>query len=333
MRKLSVFKLFLLMVCTIFLIAACSRNSLKQTVSNGDNTTSNAHPTAVKVVKHAFGETKVPLNPQRVVVLNYPELDHALGLGVKPVGGPSVEDVPLHLRDKLKGIENIGTPDGVSLEKILTLKPDLILSNERSAKPIYQMLSGIAPTVVGIANSGEWKQDLKLFATALNQTEQAEKFMENYYARLNELQAQMGKKPEQIEVSVVRISPENITLYLEDSFCGTILQDAGLQRPPAQDLDTSILARKDRSVSVSISSELLHQADGDVMFLWGWSDDADSRQALQQLKANPLWSKLNVVQQSKVYQVPDYWIGSGPLAANAVIEDLFKYLVLSHRSD
>jgi iron complex transport system substrate-binding protein len=40
-----------------------------------------------------------------------------------------------------------------------------------------------------------------------------------------------------------------------------------------------------------------------------------------------LWQQLNAVKQGKVYQVPDYWIGYGPLAANAVIDDLYKYIL------
>lgn len=50
---------------------------------------------------------------------------------------------------------------------------------------------------------------------------------------------------------------------------------------------------------------------------------------LQQLimKTNPLWQKLKAVQNNRVYLVPDYWIGSGILAANAIVDDLYKYLL------
>ncbi|PSB23096.1 iron-siderophore ABC transporter substrate-binding protein, partial [filamentous cyanobacterium CCP2] len=46
----------------------------------------------------------------------------------------------------------------------------------------------------------------------------------------------------------------------------------------------------------------------------------------------PLWSTLSAVQQGRVYEVPGYWIGDGPIAANAVIDDLFKYLVETPQS-
>ena len=41
-------------------------------------------------VEHAMGVTEVPVDPQRVVVLDTGELDSALALGVVPVGAVSI---------------------------------------------------------------------------------------------------------------------------------------------------------------------------------------------------------------------------------------------------
>ncbi|MHC5733102.1 MAG: iron-siderophore ABC transporter substrate-binding protein, partial [Nostoc sp.] len=53
----------------------------------------------------------------------------------------------------------------------------------------------------------------------------------------------------------------------------------------------------------------------------------DLHPMLEQLKAEPLWSKLKVVQQKKVHNVGFYWVQYGPLAANRMIDDLERYLV------
>jgi len=169
-------------------------------------------------------------------------------------------------------------------------------------------------------------------AQMLQKTEVAEQVMSDYDRRLEEFKQQMGEHLERTEVSVVRIYPSHINLYLKDSFCGTVLQDAGLQRPEAQNIAASeAKARFDNEIQVTVSRELLHQADGDVMFIWTGENTADANQKAQQklaeLKSDPLWQGLKAVQQNKVYQVPSYWIGSGTIAANAVIDDLFKYLI------
>jgi iron complex transport system substrate-binding protein len=48
---------------------------------------------------------------------------------------------------------------------------------------------------------------------------------------------------------------------------------------------------------------------------------------LKELQNDPLWSCLEAVQQDQVYPVGSHWIISGSLAAQAMIDDLFKYLV------
>ena len=72
-------------------------------------------------------------------------------------------------------------------------------------------------------------------------------------------------------------------------------------------------------------------ADGDVIFVWAgdWQGEnvLQAQTAWQQLKADPLWSKLDAVQQGKVYDVPGYWLSVGPISANLILDDLFKYLV------
>jgi len=63
-----------------------------------------------------------------------------------------------------------------------------------------------------------------------------------------------------------------------------------------------------------------------AMFLWIYGAGGEES-ALAELKAQPLWSKLDVVQRDRVYEVPEYWIGSSPISANLILDDLFKYLV------
>ncbi len=111
-----------------------------------------------------------------------------------------------------------------------------------------------------------------------------------------------------------------------------VLQDVGLARPAAQDIGATEAERRfDNPIQTSISRELLSQAGGDVIFIWTGENTPEGNQQaasqLQTLQQDPLWQKLTAVQAKRVSQVPNYWIGSGPIAANAVLDDLFKYLI------
>lgn len=134
------------------------------------------------------------------------------------------------------------------------------------------------------------------------------------------------------QVSVARIYPDVINLYFRDSFPGTILQDAGLARPQAQNISASEAQRLYQNpIQASISLERLDQADGDALFVWTAENTAEANQTAQkkliELRADPLWQRLQAVQKDRIFLVPSYWIGSGPLAADAIVDDLFKYLL------
>lgn len=315
----------LLLVLTIGLVSACGVFSHSPIVSTN-------RPSDCRMVQHAAGDTCVPLQPQRVVALDSLSLEYLLALGIQPVGAVLSDAFVSQLHSDLTGITDIGNAEEPSLEKILALQPDLILGGDFH-QTVYTQSSQIAPTVLyAFEHSGQWKSVFMSIAQMLQKTTVAEQVMKDYDARLDQFRRQMGDRLEELHVSVVRIYPDRINLYLKDAFCGVILQDAGLRRPDPQNISASEAeVRFGNPIQVSISQESLAQADADVMFLWTGENTVEANQQAQQqltdLKQSPLWQQLRVVQQNTIYQVPGYWIGSGPIAARAVIDDLFKYLI------
>ncbi|MBE7385480.1 MAG: iron-siderophore ABC transporter substrate-binding protein [Leptolyngbya sp. SIO1E4] len=310
----------LLLLLALVTVSACNSTAPNQNQPiNPQTDISNC-----RGVQHALGETCVPINPQRVIVLAG-GLDTVLSLGVKPIGSTHIDTNRwYYLEDRLEGIESLGNPRSPNLEAITALKPDLILGFEATDKENYVLLSQIAPTVIAeIQGSGDWKKMLNKYAEALGKTEKAKQIMTDYQARIEEFQTQMGDRLSQTEVSILHVEPQ-LEIYLEDSFPATVVADAGLPRPSDQTSTES-------TFTMNISKELLHKADGDIIFVWtsGRNEDLteDVQAALEELKADPLWSQLNAVQQGQVYDVPGYWLGMGPISANLVLGDLFKYLV------
>ncbi|NEO27075.1 MAG: iron-siderophore ABC transporter substrate-binding protein [Kamptonema sp. SIO4C4] len=271
-----------------------------------------------RIIEHAQGETAVPVKPERVVALDNIALDSTLAVGVKPMAAlynENTKQFPVHLRDRLEGVEKLAA-NRQNLEAIATLNPDLILGG-KNVEQVYQHLSKIAPTLL-LAESGnaEWKEQLQLTAKALGQPEKGEAVLQQYRQRLAEFQAALEAEGKSPEVSVVRIFRDRIRLYQRGSFSGKIIEEAGLSRPPSQD---------ENRLWREVSRENIEAADGDIIFVWSLGNEAE--QALTRLQNDPLWSKLDAVQNGQVYEVPGYWIGSGPIAANAVLDDLFTYVI------
>jgi iron complex transport system substrate-binding protein len=316
----SLRKVSSLLLGLLLLLAGCSGS--KPADQNGQPVA----PAPDRVVKHAMGETKVPANVKRVVVLDTGELDIVLALGIKPVGAviPQAEsEFPNYLKGKVDGIERVGTISEPNLETIAALRPDLILTNTLRHEKIYDKLSKIAPTVVGV-RPNFWKDNLKLYAEALGKTPEAQKWITDYNQRLVEFKQKMGDNLGKTKVSIIRSMPDHARIYLGNSFSGGVLKDAGVPRPATQDKSSEDPAQ---FVFAKVTEEQIPDMDGDVIFaLYYGREKGDS---LARLFKSPLWSQLNAVKQNKVIEVDDgHWgLGLGPIAANRIVDDLFKYLV------
>ncbi len=280
-----------------------------------------------RTIEHSMGKTCVPKNPQRLASLNPGALGNAISLGFKPVASVFEYDnrFPDYLKGKTEGIESLGGWGQPSIERIALSKPDVIIGWQHNNKSIYPQLSTIAPTVLydwtgGNAKQDNWKQYFNFIAEVLNKKKVAEPIWQNYHQRIKQLKTALGERYKNKTISFVFFCCGGILSETENSFLGSVLNDAGLERPPSQ--------RYNPSGGVTFSEENLDMADGDVMFVAVYGGHETGERDLSILQKKPLWKKLKAVQQNRVYYVdPTIWRGRTPLAADAIINDLFKYLV------
>lgn len=299
-----------LLFAALFFLAGCGG------APDGEGGGGDAESGDTRVVEDARGRVTVPAEPERVVVLDRFPLDSALAVGVRPVGVPNPSNLPEYLADRVGEAENIGDEYAPSLERIAALKPDLIVGSVYSAEGNYEKLKEIAPTVlVDDGDSGWWKEIHAEVAAALGREDAGKKEMEEYRGRTEEFRRKMGDD-DLPEVSVVRPREDGIRLYGKTYFSGVVLEDVGLPRPPAQDVE--------EKEPLDLSKEFIRRADGDVVFVWSY--DPVEREELEKIEADPLWNRLGAVREGRVYEVGDHWYGGGPLAADAMLDDLFEHL-------
>ncbi|MCC5601443.1 iron-siderophore ABC transporter substrate-binding protein [Nostoc favosum] len=330
MKKVSrAIIIYILAILTTFLFSACNQK-LAKNISNLDEL---SHTTDCRIIPHLMGETCVPQNPQRIITLHPATLGNLLSLGVKPIGsttGYQESEFPKHLESKIDGIESVGDVTQPNLEKILQLKPDLII-NLSDDKSIYPLLSKIAPTVqTGWEGPRQWKEHFSFVAKVLGREDAYQQAWNRYYQRIQELKIALGvgaaspkeNRYQNKKFSYVYLQTSNSSIFiseLKNIFAGSILNDVGLQRTKSQDVFTP-------KGYLFIPEEELSQIDGDVIFIGIYGDDDEK--SLKELKQKPLWKTLKAVQQNHVYLVKlSIWRESNLLAADAVIDDLYKYLV------
>jgi iron complex transport system substrate-binding protein len=309
-------KLIPLIVLSFILVTGCNQSGIQRT----DTLTENIEDSAkCRVIQHDLGEACIPIYPQRIVVLDeYYLLDNTLTLGVKPVGfAPCFICIPPSTRELVADTPNVGDIANPSLEKILSLKPDLILGLTWQATS-YPLLSRIAPTVMIDPEVRGFRETIEYVAEVLNKSDRVEEILANYDGQIQNFRQQLGEKLKVKTVSIIYLpgSGNFVVHKPELTTYGQIMSDAGIQ---------FISAYKDLKIDGynTLSIETLPDWDADFLFVLAtYERDSESLKSLSFLK-QPLWSTLKAVQNEQVYAVS--WDVSGPTTANQLIDELYTY--------
>jgi len=135
-------------------------------------------------IEHAFGETTIEAEPQRVVSIGFAEHDVILALGVTPIAvrdwyGDQPYATWPWAQDELGDAQPEVLPSTeLNFEQIAALEPDLILGiSSGMSDSDYATLSEIAPTVTRLdaenAFGIPWRDQLELTGRALGRSEEA----------------------------------------------------------------------------------------------------------------------------------------------------------------
>ena len=268
-----------------------------------------------RTITHARGTTRLERKPERVVVLDTGEIDAALALGTVPVGTVSPNGtIPSYLQPQLTGSTNVGSLDGLRLEAIAALQPDLILGSQLRVDDVYDELSAIAPTVLSIRPGYPWKENLLLAGAALGEETRATELLNDYQRRADAIRAGLTDPP---TISLLRFMPERIRLYGNLSMIGVVLRDVGLPRPANQDIE---------ELAAEISTERISEADADWVFYSSYGPQEGTAEG--SVVGSELWKRLPAVQRGTALPVDDevWFLGLGPTGVNLVLDDLQEIL-------
>lgn len=319
-RFYSYLQLSILIAVSLLIATACHSYSTTSLLEQ------NLSTSQCKLIKHELGETCVPVNPQRIIATDQVSLEALMALGLKPIGVPDpafVASKASFLKDKMVGVTYIGKEHQFNLEKILNLHPDLIIGLYGVTSESYPLFSQIAPTVQLEYVHAEWQETLQNIGELLGKSEQAKKLLADYKQRVKKLQNALDNRLNKLEVSISRFHgqaqlPEFRSQF---SFPGSVLQEVGLAMPDPQ---RQLIQTPDDTI-VKLSLERIDLLDADVLFV---AVDPGARELFQKYQNTRLWRTMNVVQNQRVYSVDSsYWIFGNILSANAILDDLFKYLL------
>lgn len=272
------------------------------------------------MIEHAMGQTEVPDNPQRVIVLTNEGTEALLAIGITPIGAAQSwlgDPWYPHIAEAMADATNLGKESAINLELVAALQPDLILANKQRHEEIYPQLSAIAPTVISERLRGDWRKNFELYAKAVGRSEEGAAALAEFEANVAALSDKLGDFKNE-KVSVIRFLPTQIRIYQLDSFSGFILREVGFDRPANQNVE---------EFAIRTGKESIPDMDGDRIFHFTWeTGDGKGFAAREDAMSDPLWQTLDAVKAGRVYEVSDpIWnTAGGILAANLMLKDIAR---------
>ena len=256
---------------------------------------------AITVTDSTGAKVHIPAEPKRIVFLNASNLEIFASIGGKAVGRPTSNSYPEDIKASLQGIPEVGMIHAPNLEKIMSLKPDLVVGTD---VPFHVMLrkplemAGV-PLYLNMINSYEdvlkSVDDFGRFAGKEKEAAAKRAQIEKDYAELTQ-DVQPGKGP---KVLIIFGAPDSFNMSTKKSFAGDLAERLG-----GMNIANKADNVKDSSY-IPLSMEFVAKENPDIVMLITMGGSTEILEKLRKdMRDNVIWHDVNAVKNNKVYQLP-----------------------------
>ena len=271
---------------------------------------------ATRTVDTERGPVEVPVEPQRVVVLNGALAGYLYDLDV-PVAAadPRVLGVSGRKGDfpeswagdaEQQGTRMVPTGQSVNAEFIASVDPDLIIGGgqgftAQQSVDAYDQLSDIAPTVLVPAEVTGWQEQLNLIADVVNRTDEVGELVGAYEDRVQQVSAEITVPQDEVGY-FLSASSNQPQMILPNAALPTLLAELGF-RADDQVLTKAGDPELDGGSAdwFGFSAELLTEVvDQRVVFVVPLS----GARSAAELAEDPMYAQLPAFADKKVYELP-----------------------------
>ncbi|MCM3761376.1 iron-hydroxamate ABC transporter substrate-binding protein [Alkalihalobacillus oceani] len=310
----------LAVLLALLILAGCGATGAGEAEQNA---TTSAEPAAeeTRTYESAKGVIELPANPERVVVIDQDYVGDVLATGLTPIGASGwVFDTPYY-QDFLKGVESVGDKTTISLEKVASLTPDLILTfNEE----LYDSLTKIAPTVLLPYGQLDYRERLLEIGTILNRSQQAEQWLAAFDETVNKKKQELSAVIDKNEtVVILEITEKELFLFGTSYGRGgeLLYNELGLRAPDK--VEEVAFADGWAGITLEVLPEYLAEAD---YILLGVRELGEENK--KEIQDSPLWQDLPAVQAGRVmeYELDSFYF-QDPIALEQQLEEIAVFLL------
>lgn len=291
-------------------LTGCSTGSTDSSASDSEPTaTSSVDADAFPVtIEHALGETTIEEEPTRVVSVGYAEADYPLSLGVVPVGADKIEyagnendssdwfDEALAEIDGAEQPTRFSTADGVPVDQIVKLEPDLVTATQSGmTQEEYDKLTEAGIPVVAYPEAPyntTWQESLEMVGQALGRTELAAELKTETEQVIADTAAEFPQlEGKTFTFAGPNADPSSFYVYTSMDNRPRLLVELGMVNSPIVEERS-----EPGQFLFNVSAERTEQLDADVFLTY-----ATSEENVQELADNPLFQQIPAVADNRWY--------------------------------
>lgn len=331
-RSIRVLVTLILIMTLVISVVACSKPAKKKEEPKQENKQEKKEePKKESKAKEEVKEieitsqgktTKVKINPKRVVSIELSAIDtiDALGKGDVIVGMPKATAVNYLKKffDNTK-VENVGSLKESDMEKINSLKPDLIILGRRQIKQ-FDEYAKIAPTVIIAIDQKKpymesLKENVQMLGKIFNSEAKAKELLEGFDKRVKALNEKSKGK-----TALVTIATKNNLNVLGPKSRGSIISN---------EIGFNNLGKVDSTHGDNVSFEFIVKKNPEYLFVLDRDTaiNAKGSKTAQEVVENELIKGTNAYKNKKiVYLTPDVWYlaEGGVSSTDIMLKDLEK---------
>ncbi|WP_232698076.1 ABC transporter substrate-binding protein [Brevibacillus daliensis] len=311
---------WLFILCLMFLLAACASEGASSNSTNvrKEEQTVEQDTNKTRIISTVTGDVEIPTHPERVIV-DW-DLGHVLALGVEPVGtSKTILDFGRFLEPYITDrTEDIGQDGQVSVEKMLALNPDLIITWDPK---MVEQYSKIAPTVVfDTGNYNSIHEEITAMGEILNKQKEAEEWLTSFDKRVAVAKAKIKEAiPEGATFSIIDVVTTKSTIVVGEAGergGDALYQILGVTPHPL--VKSEIIDKGEQRLDVSW--EKVDDFAGDYIFMITKGEGSKP-------ELPSVWNSLDAVKKQHVYELNiKKYFTSDPLSALLQAEEMAEML-------
>lgn len=293
----AVYITFFALLSILFLIG-CSSNTEESAIQNvGDKN-------AIKIIDHAERTLFFSKPPERIVSLVQADMEIIHALGGSIVGRPTVqgEIIP----KELSNVTEVGNVHDIDFEKVVSLKPDLVIGNAGiNIKDVASLEALGLQVILTKGNSFEANVEMiEMYGDMLERQLQAKQLIEN----LESQKAVLEPLNDEVKALIVFGSTESFMAALPTSLSGNLLEIAG-----GTNIAAGLPGIERYPEYAQLSMERVLQQNPDVIFFIAHGEPEAVRDKFEaELKSNAAWSNLNALKNNRLIILPPELFSSNP---------------------